>query len=59
MDLSDFDYNFNVKSIKDIDIDNKSKYFLCYLRNCDRLHRKGLASYFQYHDLWNDNNISF
>ena len=51
MDLSDFDYNFNVKSIKDIDIDNKSKYFLCYLRNCDRLHRKGLFSYFQYHDL--------
>jgi len=59
LELSEFKYDFNVKTIDDIDIDNKSKYFLCYLRNCNRLHRKGLAAYFQYHDLWDTNNISW
>lgn len=59
LELSEFQYNYNVKSIDDIDIDKKSKHFLCYLRNCSKLNRKILASYFQYHKLWDINNISF
>mgnify|MGYP003138344204 CR=1 FL=1 len=58
-ELDKFDYDFHLKNIKDIDIDSKSKHFLCYLRNCGRDHRRALACYFQHHKLWENNNISF
>ena len=32
---------------------------MCYIRNCNRDHRKAIASYFQHNNLWNNNNISF
>ena len=57
--VDDFDYNFKLNTIDDIDISNKSKNFLCYMRNCGKQHRKVLASYFQHNDLWDKNNISF
>ena len=57
--LDKFDYDFYLKNVDDIDIDNKSKYFLCYLRNCGRPHRNAIASYFQHNNLWNKNNLSF
>ena len=57
--LDDFDYDFYLKNINDVDVESKSKNFLCYLRNCGREHRNAIASYFQYNSLWNDNNISF
>jgi len=57
--LDNFDYDFYLKNISDIDIENKSKHFLCYLRNCNRDHRKLIASYFQHNNLWNTNNVSF
>ena len=57
--LDKFDYDFYLKNVDDIDIDNKSKYFLCYLRNCGRPHRNAIASYFQHNNLWNNNNLSF
>ena len=44
---------------KDINVEDKSKYFLSYLRNCGRDHRKVLAAYFQHNDLWDKNNLSF
>ena len=40
LDLWDFKYNFQFKTIYDIDIENKSKHFLSYLRNCVRPHRR-------------------
>ena len=58
-ELDNFEYDFYLKNIEDIDIDNKSKYFLCYLRNCGREHRNAIASYFQHNDLWDKNNLSF
>jgi len=58
-ELPKFDYDFYSKEIQDIDVKNKSKHFLCYLRNCGRPHRNAIASYFQYNSLWKDNNISF
>ena len=57
--LDKFDYDFYLKNVDDIDIDNKSKRFLCYIRNCNRGHRKVIASYFQHNNLWNTNNVSF
>ena len=59
VELSDFDYSFKIRDINEIDIENKSKRFLCYLRNCARPHRIGIASYFEHNNLWYDNNISF
>jgi hypothetical protein len=57
--LDKFDYDFYLKNVDDIDIGNKSKHFLCYLRNCGRPHRNAIASYFQHNNLWNKNNLSF
>ena len=57
--LDKFDYDFYLKSVDDINIDSKSKKFLCYLRNCGREHRNAIASYFQHNNLWDINNISF
>jgi len=57
--LDDFDYDFYLKNINDVDVESKSKQFLCYIRNCNRDHRKAIASYFQHNNLWNNNNISF
>jgi len=57
--LDKFDYDFYRRESKDIDIDNKSKHFLCYLRNCGRPHRNAIASYFQHNNLWDKNNLSF
>ena len=57
--LDKFDYDFYRRKIKDVDIDDKSKHFLCYLRNCGRPHRNAIASYFQYNTLWDKNNLSF
>jgi hypothetical protein len=57
--LDKFDYDFYLKNVDDIDINNKSKHFLCYLRNCGRPHRNAIASYFQHNNLWNNNNLSF
>ena len=57
--LEQFEYDFYRKEIQDIDIDNKSKHFLCYLRNCGRPHRNAIASYFQHNNLWDKNNLSF
>ena len=57
--LDKFDYDFYRRKIKDIDINNKSKHFLCYLRNCGRPHRNAIASYFQHNNLWDKNNLSF
>ena len=57
--LDNFDYDFYLKNINDINIDNKSKRFLCYIRNCNRIHRRAIASYFQHNNLWDTNNISF
>lgn len=59
LDLWDFKYNFQFKTIYDIDIENKSKHFLSYLRNCVRPHRRALAAYFEHYDLWDKNIISF
>jgi hypothetical protein len=58
-ELPKFDYDFYRKEIQDIDVKNKSKNFLCYLRNCGRPHRNAIASYFQHDDLWSKNNLSF
>lgn len=38
--LDDFDYDFYLKNINDVDVESKSKQFLCYIRNCNRDHRK-------------------
>ena len=57
--LDKFDYDFYRRKIKDVDIDDKSKHFLCYLRNCGRPHRNAIASYFQHNTLWDKNNLSF
>jgi hypothetical protein len=57
--LDKFDYDFYLKNVDDINIDSKSKKFLCYLRNCGREHRNAIASYFQHNNLWDINNISF
>ena len=57
--LDKFDYDFYRRKIKDIDINSKSKHFLCYLRNCGRPHRNAIASYFQHNNLWDKNNLSF
>ena len=58
-ELPKFDYDFYRKEIQDIDVKNKSKHFLCYLRNCGRPHRNAIASYFQCNNLWDKNNLSF
>jgi len=58
-ELSEFPYNFIVKKSNEIDLNKKTKHFLSYLRNCARPHRVALASYFQHHNLWDTNNISF
>jgi|TARA_R100001443_G_scaffold2804_1_gene9275 hypothetical protein len=57
--LDKFNYDFYRRKSKDINIDNKSKHFLCYLRNCGRPHRNAIASYFQHNNLWDNNNLSF
>ena len=56
---TEFGYRFEPKSVEDIDVDNKTKLFNSTMRNCQKRHRKALGSYFHYHDLWKDNNISF
>jgi len=56
---TDLGYVWKMPDINKIDIDKKSKLFLTFIRNSQKLHRKTLASYYQYHDLWKDNNISF
>ena len=58
-ELDEFDYSFNYNTIDNINIEDKSKHFLCYMRNCGRDHRKVLAAYFQHNKLWDKNNISF
>ena len=35
-ELDEFDYEFYLNTTKDINIEDKSKYFLSYLRNCGR-----------------------
>jgi|ETN02SMinimDraft_4_1059925.scaffolds.fasta_scaffold01520_11 hypothetical protein len=57
--LEGFDYDFRLHNINDINLDNKTKFFSSYLRNCNREHRKALGAYFQYNNLWKDNNLSF
>ena len=49
------DLNNYLKNINDVDVESKSKQFLCYIRNCNRDHRKAIASYFQHNNLWNNN----
>ena len=56
---TDLGYVWKMPDINKIDIDKKSKLFLTFIRNSQKLHRKTLASYYQYHNLWKDNNISF
>ena len=51
-------YDFQHKTIQDIDIDKKTKYFLSFMRGMHN-HRIALASYFEHNDLWYDNIISF
>ena len=58
-ELDEFDYSFNYNTIDNINIEDKSKHFLCYMRNCGRPHRNAIASYFQHNNLWNKNNLSF
>ena len=58
-ELDEFDYNFKLHTIKDVSVEDKSKHFLSYMRNCGRNHRKVLAAYFQYNNLWDKNNLSF
>ena len=58
-ELDEFDYSFNYNTIDNINIEDKSKHFLCYMRNCGRPHRNAIASYFQHNKLWDKNNISF
>ena len=53
------DFYAEQRNNTDINIEKKNKRFLCYLRNCARAHRVGIASYFEYNKLWEDNNISF
>ena len=45
--------------IDEINIENKNKLFLSLLEIHKNFIEKTLASYYQYHDLWKDNNISF
>ena len=52
-------YTWKKHTIDDIDIENKFKYFYCPMRNCEKDHRKALGLYFEKHQLWKDNNISF
>ena len=56
---TDLGYVWKMPKIDEINIENKNKLFLSFIRNSQKLHRKTLASYYQYHDLWKDNNISF
>jgi len=51
-------YDFQHKTIQDIDIDKKTKYFLSFMRGMHN-HRIALASYFEYNELWYNNIISF
>jgi len=58
-EIADFNYDFIYHSVSDVDIENKNKYFLSYIRNTMREHRKNLAAYFQHNGLWEENNLSF
>ena len=60
MDTSstEMDYDFQHKTIQDIDIDKKTKHFLSFMRGMHRP-QKALASYFEHNDLWYNNIISF
>ena len=51
-------YDFQHKTIQDIDIDKKTKHFLSFMRGMHN-HRIALASYFEHNDLWYNNIISF
>ena len=55
---TEMDYDFQYKTIQDIDIDKKTKHFLSFMRGMHN-HRIALASYFEHNDLWYDNIISF
>jgi|TARA_R110002020_G_scaffold20460_7_gene70080 hypothetical protein len=52
-------YTYTCPQIKDIDLNKKNKHFLCLQRNCGKSHRRALGTYFQYHDLWDKNILSF
>ena len=52
-------HDYSIPNINDIDINRKDKYFLSLMRNCGKLHRQSLGCYFEYHDLWDNNIISF
>ena len=56
--VTEMDYDFQHKTIQDIDIDKKTKHFLSFMRGMHN-HRRALASYFEYNDLWYNNIISF
>ena len=55
---TEMDYDFQYKTIQDIDIDKKTKHFLSFMRGMHN-HRAALASYFEHNDLWYNNIISF
>jgi len=55
---TEMDYDFQHKTIQDIDIDKKTKHFLSFMRGMHN-HRRALASYFEHNDLWYNNIISF
>jgi len=55
---TEMDYDFQHKTIQDIDIDKKTKHFLSFMRGMHH-HRIALASYFEHNDVWYDNIISF
>ena len=55
---TEMDYDFQYKTIQDIDIDKKTKHFLSFMRGMHN-HRTALASYFEHNDLWYNNIISF
>jgi len=56
--VTEMDYDFQHKTIQDIDIDKKTKHFLSFMRGMHN-HRRALASYFEHNDLWYNNIISF
>ena len=56
--VTEMDYDFQHKTIQDIDINKKTKHFLSFMRGMHS-HRTALASYFEHNDLWYNNIISF
>ncbi len=58
-ELKDFDYNFEIRDISDIDLTKKKKRFISYMRNCVKPHRMSLGCFFEYNNMWDNNNLSF